>query len=150
MDNLNSLRDNAYEIAKSKGFYKDFKNQHKFLVFDLLAELTELNKAWVEQNISEYGLYTFSEFKSKIKDTVQDELADIIIRVLSFCGHFGIDIEFHVKEKMEFNKTRPLLHKEIQEVKSCVNCSHLEEMVFCNKHSHKVKLNNFCEDHTCE
>jgi len=41
---------------------------------------------------------------------IPSELADAIIRILDFCEHYGIDIDSAIREKMEFNKTRPYRH----------------------------------------
>lgn len=38
------------------------------------------------------------------------ELADVIIRVLDICGHYGINIEAALSLKHEFNLTRPYRH----------------------------------------
>lgn len=38
------------------------------------------------------------------------ELADVIIRVLDLAGAYNIDMEKLVKEKHEYNKTRPYRH----------------------------------------
>ena len=38
------------------------------------------------------------------------ELADCILRVLDYCGREGIDIEAIIREKHEYNKTRPYKH----------------------------------------
>ncbi len=38
------------------------------------------------------------------------ELADIVIRVFDMCGHYGIDLESAIREKMEYNKKRPYKH----------------------------------------
>lgn len=35
------------------------------------------------------------------------ELADIVIRVMDFCAHAGIDLERAIKTKHEYNLTRP-------------------------------------------
>lgn len=45
-------------------------------------------------------------FESQIKDTVQDEAADVIIRMLAFCAEQEIDIESHIKLKMAYNELR--------------------------------------------
>jgi len=49
-------------------------------------------------------------FKDKVKDTFEDELADSVIRMLELCGFLCIDIESHIKYKMEYNKTRGYKH----------------------------------------
>ena len=38
------------------------------------------------------------------------ELADVIIRVLDYCGYAGIDIDATISQKHEYNKTRPYRH----------------------------------------
>jgi len=38
------------------------------------------------------------------------ELADIVIRVMDYCEHFGIDLELAMKEKHEYNKGRSYRH----------------------------------------
>lgn len=35
------------------------------------------------------------------------ELADVIIRVLDYCGYAGIDIDAAISQKHEYNRTRP-------------------------------------------
>lgn len=49
-------------------------------------------------------------FETYIKNTFEDELADVIIRTLSICGYLGIDIERNVLAKMKYNKTREKMH----------------------------------------
>ena len=36
------------------------------------------------------------------------ELADVIIRVLDYCGYAGIDIDAAISQKHEYNRTRPV------------------------------------------
>ena len=38
------------------------------------------------------------------------ELADVVIRVFDMCGHYGIDLESAIRDKMEYNKKRPYKH----------------------------------------
>ena len=45
-----------------------------------------------------------------IKNSFEDELADVIIRVLDICGYLDINIERNVLAKMRYNKTRDKLH----------------------------------------
>lgn len=41
------------------------------------------------------------------RSMVEVELADAVIRILDLCGHEGYDLAGAIKEKLEFNKTRP-------------------------------------------
>ncbi len=49
-------------------------------------------------------------FEKKVKNTVEDELTDVIIRVLDLCGQLGIDIEQHMELKMAYNAKREYKH----------------------------------------
>jgi NTP pyrophosphatase (non-canonical NTP hydrolase) len=49
-------------------------------------------------------------FKAFIKGTVEEELADVIIRTLDLCGSLGIDIEKHIELKMKYNESREYKH----------------------------------------
>lgn len=46
------------------------------------------------------------QFEYLIKNSLEDEIADSIIRLLDFCGRYDIDIEKHIQLKMEYNKLR--------------------------------------------
>lgn len=45
-------------------------------------------------------------FEACIKDSLQDEVGDAIIRLLAFCGENDIDIEKHVALKYKYNQLR--------------------------------------------
>ena len=49
-------------------------------------------------------------FKDKVKDTVEDEIADAIIRLLDLSGYMHIDIDAHVAAKLSYNATRGIRH----------------------------------------
>lgn len=71
------------------------------------------NKIIDAQLDSKWGInleYTAKGFEEDIKDTFEDELADSIIRILDLVEWLGIDLETHIKLKMEYNKTRPIKH----------------------------------------
>lgn len=38
------------------------------------------------------------------------EFADVLIRIFHACGEYEIDLERALKEKLEYNKTRPYKH----------------------------------------
>lgn len=38
------------------------------------------------------------------------ELADVVIRILDYCGYAGIDLQDLILQKHEYNKTRPYRH----------------------------------------
>lgn len=51
-----------------------------------------------------------SLFETYVKDTFEDEIADSIIRLLDLAGGLGIDIGWHVEQKLRYNATRTNKH----------------------------------------
>ena len=43
-------------------------------------------------------------------DNLKEETADLLIRVLDFAGGMGFNLDKLVKDKREYNKTRPYKH----------------------------------------
>lgn len=50
------------------------------------------------------------QFEFHIKDTFADEIADSVIRLFDLSEGLGIDLEWHIEEKMRYNKGRVRLH----------------------------------------
>lgn len=51
-----------------------------------------------------------SEFEEKLKGTFEDELVDILLRVIGLAAWKGIDLEKHAAAKMRYNSLRPHKH----------------------------------------
>ena len=49
-------------------------------------------------------------FQDYIKDSFEDEIADAVIRLFDLTEGFGIDLEKHIRMKLNYNKTRPYKH----------------------------------------
>lgn len=84
-----------------------------------VSELSEAMEAHRKNNFTKHKISTddvrrsFSNvlfFEENIKDTFEDELADVIIRVLDLCEYLKIDIDLHIKAKMNYNLSRPKLN----------------------------------------
>ena len=127
---LNEWAARALEIATRKGFHDTEKRLEKALAGDdaLLQEAAALQTArrlaLVHSEVSEAleacrkgkraGLAAFKAngetkeaFEKHIKDSFEDELADAVIRLLELAACENIDIETHVRLKMEYNAARP-------------------------------------------
>ncbi|HPO11723.1 MAG TPA: hypothetical protein PLM63_04015 [bacterium] len=50
------------------------------------------------------------EFERLVKDTFEDEIADVFIRLCDLVGFMGFDIERYIQLKMDYNKSREYLH----------------------------------------
>lgn len=123
---LNELRDKIHQNAIDHGFYDDENINIPEKLMLIVSELGEAMEAYRKDyysdnkeanrilNINENDdgddiIYNIC-FEESIKNTVEDELADTIIRLLDLCGHMKIDIDTHVNLKMKYNETRPYKH----------------------------------------
>jgi len=133
MSTLNHYRDKAYSIAKAHGFHEapiENIGEKLMLVVSELGEALEADRKGSKANLeffkerleqlnnSHNGELTeevrnenFNKvFKTYIKDTFEDEIADSIIRLFDLCGSLGIDLETHVGLKMKYNEGRGYKH----------------------------------------
>ena len=184
--NLNELRNQAYRNAVVHGWHEENLSDEHFLclVISELMEAVEADRKGIKSQavrfnkdmdylIHEFKLYgekydkAYIEiFNRYIKDSVEDELADAVIRILDYCGtinftiddscaddevieefshvfkdktftesifnivtsitrfeiqiaflkilglckYHGIDIMWHIEQKMKYNELRPYKH----------------------------------------
>jgi NTP pyrophosphatase (non-canonical NTP hydrolase) len=100
---LTELRNRALAIAVSKGFTDASPVEDIALIHSEASEALEDIRCGKRLSMLDY-----EEDGKPIG--VPSEMADIIIRVLHFCGKHKIDIEFAVLEKMKYNENRPYKH----------------------------------------
>ncbi len=115
IDALNELSKAAYDNAKAKGFHdkdSDLVADYARWTANLHGEVSELWEAARKGDLHTScdkacemaaidGIYLTCE---------EEELADIIIRVLDTAGARGINIGRAVLLKMAYNATRPHMH----------------------------------------
>lgn len=119
MGQINELTKAVHENAKAKGFHKGEKNIGEMLAL-IHSEVSEALEADRKDTYNSYGMLamngwkqdkTFKKiFEESTKDTFEDELADIIIRVMDLAGLKGIDLEQHIIAKMRYNSLREHKH----------------------------------------
>jgi len=138
--NLNELRDKIHKNAVEKGFYdgetltmgclvemnreQRQSLKHVFFAQKIALIHSEVSEALEADRKGKYAdRKTFENFlksnkgngfqtifDARIKNTVEDEFADIIIRTLDLCGRMNIDIDWHVEQKMKYNSMREPMH----------------------------------------
>lgn len=114
MKELNDLRDRAYKIACEHGFHDKEQSNGHFLML-VITELSEAVDAdrkgrrakvdsfneWQKDSVphtEEGKIRAFKEdFEAYLKDTVEDELADAVIRLLDLAGLRCIEIDFSME-----------------------------------------------------
>ena len=101
--NLNELKDRAYKTAKAHGWHdKELSDEtYLMLIITEIAEAVQADRKGIRPDIE--GFKEFVEahdetaityaFDKYIKGCVEEELADVVIRCLSFAGHRGWDLQ---------------------------------------------------------
>ena len=113
---LNEASKTIFANNKEKGFWKGERSFGEILclvhseVSEALEGLRNDKRAPFNQENMIPDSMTKEEFLEKIKDTFEDEIADVIIRTLDLCGALGIDIDGHINAKIAYNKSRPFKH----------------------------------------
>ena len=117
---MNTLSKEIHAANVKKGFYEEEKNIGEMLAL-IHSEVSEMLEAHREGRSasgfsSKAKLFKLDDedfkthFLIEIKDTIEDELADTVIRCLDLAGYLDIDIEAHVKAKLRYNSLRPYKH----------------------------------------
>lgn len=119
---INRLSKEVHANAKAKGFFDDKKNIGEMLclIHSEVSEALESDRneqyasmtetLWDDMNRDlddDYFKHAFNEY---CKNTFEDELSDIIIRVMDLAAFKGVDLERHIKAKMRYNSLRPHKH----------------------------------------
>lgn len=95
----NKLRDRCYQIACDHGFHdKEYSDEHwLMLIITEMSEAVDADRNGRKANVEAFErMYKVSDFRfgyeRLIKGSVEEELSDIVIRCLDFCGLRNLDI----------------------------------------------------------
>jgi len=121
-----SLRNLGIQIhanAVKKGWWEKDRNMGEMLalVHSEVSEALEADRNakyadWMYDtppiiSVESYKDGEFKEtFEKYVKNTFEDELADVVIRVLDIAHSRGFDLEWHIVNKMRYNTMRPYKH----------------------------------------
>jgi len=117
---INETAKAAHENAKSKGFFDGEKNIGEMLclIHSEVSEALEADRKGHYSNVAEMDVLNSIQDNEKFKiafcadckSSFEDELADIMIRVMDMAAFKGIDLEAHIAAKMRYNSLRPYKH----------------------------------------
>jgi NTP pyrophosphatase (non-canonical NTP hydrolase) len=116
---LNELRDEVLAYAEKQGFHEVPFNfgESLMLIVSELSEALESDRKGAMYDPQRVGTpysdpenVPKSEYEAVIRGTVAEELADATIRLCHLAGRMEIDLDWHVRAKMAYNKTRPYRH----------------------------------------
>jgi NTP pyrophosphatase (non-canonical NTP hydrolase) len=132
---ISTLSKEIHENAKAKGFWDKERNLGEMLML-IVSEIAEAMEAdresnfynaetryrrWdsVNDNLRAKWAWDVVEhnqdawvnwFRSEVKNTFEDELADTCIRIFDLAYARGIDLQWHIEQKMRYNTTREHMH----------------------------------------
>ena len=109
--NIETLNRKSREIHNkmiAKGHW-DNEREIGTLLMLIVTELSEAFEAYREDRYANISKGV-DAFKSHIKDTFEDEIADVFIRLFDLCGFLNIDIEKYIKLKLKYNEEREYRH----------------------------------------
>ena len=126
---INELVRKAHTCAIKKGFYQKpvELGTALMLITSELSEALEADRNDRRSNLKAFEVllkdsdnldfskdelkeYLSNNFELMMKDTLEDELADAVIRICDLCGHLNIDLEKHIEHKLNYNKLRGTKH----------------------------------------
>ena len=100
---IRELQKISHKQAVEKGFWGNRNRNKSELLMLIVSELGEACEALRTKN-RQYNFFSWE------KDTFEDELADTVIRIADLCEANDIDLEWQIKQKLSYNKTRPEKH----------------------------------------
>ena len=113
------LSKEIHENARAKGFWDKERNLGEMLML-IVSEVSEAMEADRENRYTETSISAINgwvhdkdfvpNFKRTVKNTFEDELADVCIRVFDLAYSKGFDLQAHIEAKMRYNGKREHMH----------------------------------------
>lgn len=112
---LNQLAYEIHKLAVSKGWYDTPQDENAFIermCNNLHDEVSELHEAWRNGNLHKPCDKSVEMIALRLRplSCLEEEMADIIIRVLDNAAYLSIDIQSAVDMKHAYNHSRKKRH----------------------------------------
>lgn len=94
-ERISDLVSNSYRVARQHGFHDDYHSpaHYMMLVLSEIGEMVEADRKNRRFDIEKYRNAFDSDivmFEKYVKDTFEDEMADVVIRLCDFCGSLNV------------------------------------------------------------
>ena len=95
-ERISDLVSNSYRVAHQHGFHDDYHSpaHYMMLVLSEIGEMVEADRKNRHADIACFNTSCMESwttlFESLIKDTFEDEMADVVIRLFDFCGSLNV------------------------------------------------------------
>ena len=128
---INTLIKLAHEKAKNGGWWDAERNVPELLML-IVSELSEGLEALRKDHYANKSITTDlyndlivnshdeefilneelwkNSFENNVKNTFEDEMADVAIRLFDLCGGLNVDLDKHIDLKMKYNSMRGYKH----------------------------------------
>ena len=128
---INTLIKLAHEKAKNGGWWDAERNVPELLML-IVSELSEGLEALRKDHYADKSVVTDlyndlvvnshdeefilneadwkASFEKSVKNSFEDEMADVAIRLFDLCGGLNVDLEKHIDLKMKYNSMRGYKH----------------------------------------
>lgn len=115
---INTISKQIHRNAVDKGFYESERNIGEMLalIHSEVSEALEADRSGKSTKVEVNGLMELGDdefkfqFEQQVKSTFEDELADILIRVMDLAGYKKVNLENHIAAKMRYNSLRVYKH----------------------------------------
>jgi len=117
---LDKMRMSLFSLEEINAVKDAFIGQRLMLITSELGEALEANRKKRNAKDDVGSMRVLNEFieddrfveyfKTNVKDTFEDELADVQIRLADLSGWLDIPLEEHTKAKARYNSTREHMH----------------------------------------
>lgn len=98
---ISEIQEKVHKTAVAHGWWDGPRSVGEVLML-MVTEIAEAMEAYRAGNPESDKIPGYSK--------LEEELADVIIRLLDFAGGEGLDIDGAVMAKMAYNETRPYRH----------------------------------------
>jgi len=115
MKTINEIAHAVHELAWKKGWHSEEESEDHFverMCNNFHNEVSELHEAWRNNKLHKAcdKADKMVELGIEPLSCLEEEAADIIIRVLDACKKLGVDIQSVIERKHEYNKNRSERH----------------------------------------